>query len=273
MRRRPHRRRGQSSLPDQFFFPRASPATAPDEAASAGPIICDSLSRTCSGEDCLFEAVDLDTVSTALGCSGETARQIMEQGRIRTYSAKSYLVRQGDKSATAYLLIFGRAQALLYTFDGQTILLQEYRGGDLFGALGSLDSVAEDADVIAIEEVRSFLLEAASLVGMAERHACIGLALSRLLLKRLRMTSARMYERAALSATGRVCAELLRLAREGTDMTIRPAPVIADLALRAATTRETASRTVNALQRRGLIRREANALIVSAPQRLESELV
>ena len=217
--------------------------------------------------------MDLEAVGAALGCSDETAHQIMGQGRIRTYPVKAHLVRQGDRSTTVYLLILGRAQALLYTFDGQTILLQEYRSGDLFGALGSLDPAAEDADVIAIEEVRSFLLEAASLVALAERHACIGLALSRLLLKRLRMTSARMYERAALSATGRVCAELLRQAREGEDMTIRPAPVIAELALRAATTRETASRTVNALQRRGIVRRDPGGFVVTAPHRLEEEMV
>jgi len=217
--------------------------------------------------------VDLEAVGAALGCSGETAQQIMGQGRIRTYPVKAHLVRQGDPSTTVYLLILGRAQALLYAFDGQTILLQEYRSGDLFGALGSLDPASEDSDVIAIEEVRSFLLEAASLVGLVERHACIGLALTRLLFKRLRMMSERMFERAALPATGRVCAELLRLAREGEDMTIRPAPVIAELALRAATTRETASRTVNALERRGIIRRDPGGLVVTAPHRLEEEIL
>ncbi|HEY5722353.1 MAG TPA: Crp/Fnr family transcriptional regulator [Allosphingosinicella sp.] len=217
--------------------------------------------------------MDLDAVGAALGCSGETAAQIMGQGRIRNYPSKSYLVRQGDRSTTAYLLILGRAQALLYTVDGQTVLLHEYGSGDLFGALGSLDPTAEDADVIAIEEVRSFLLEAASLVGLAERHACIGLALARLLLKRLRTTSTRMFERSALTASGRVCAELLRLAQENADLSIRPPPVISELALRAATTRETASRVVNALERRGIIRREPGALIVIAPHRLEAEIV
>ncbi len=212
-------------------------------------------------------------MSAALGCSGETATQILGQGRVRVYPAKSYLVRQGDRSTTTFLLILGKAHALVYTFDGQMILLHEYGSGDLFGALGSLDPVAEDADVIAIDEVRSFLVEAGVLVTLAERHGSIGLALSRLLLKRLRTTSTRMYERAALSATGRVCAELLRMARDAADHAIRPAPVIAELALRAATTRETASRTVNALERRGIIRRDADALIVSAPHRLEAEMV
>ena len=209
-------------------------------------------------------------LGAALGCSGETAEQIFRQGRIRTYPARSYLVHQGAPSTTAFLLILGRAHALLYTLDGQTFLLHEYGKGDLFGAL---DPAAEDADVVAIEEVRSFLLDAAALVSLAERHACIGLALSRLLSKRLSMTAKRMFERTALSARGRVCAELLRLAGETADQTIRPAPVIAELALRAATTRETASRTVNALERRGIIRRNSDALIVIAPHRLEAEII
>lgn len=182
------------------------------------------------------------------------------------------LLRQGDRAASAFLLVLGRAHALLYGADGQLVLLHEYRPGDLFGALAGA-AEGEEADVVAVERVRALLLEAAALVALAERHGCIGLALSRLLLKRLRATSARMYERAALSAPGRVCAELLRLARDAEGRAIRPVPVIAELALKVGTTRETASRTVSALLRRGLVRREGDALVVVAPQRLEAELV
>ena len=56
-------------------------------------------------------------------------------------------------------------------------------------------------------------------------------------------------------------------------MTIRPAPVIADLALRVATTRETASRAVNGLERRGIIRRDGDGLTVVAPNRLEEMIL
>ncbi|MEA3004357.1 MAG: family transcriptional regulator, cyclic receptor protein [Sphingomonadales bacterium] len=221
----------------------------------------------------MFEACDLEIVRSAFACSAETSEQILRQGRIRSYPLRSPILRQGDRSATAHLLVLGRAHALLYSLDGQVFLLHEFGPGDLFGALGGPATGTEEADVIAVEEVRSFLLEAAALVSLAERHGSIGLALSRLLLKRLRATAARMYERAALSAPGRVCAELLRLAREGEGLAVRPAPVIAELALKVGTTRETASRTVNALERRGIIRREADALIVVAPHRLEAELL
>ena len=209
----------------------------------------------------------------ALGCPAETAAQIHAHARVRSYAPRGVLLRQGDQAAAAFLLVLGRAHALLYGADGQLVLLHEYGPGDLFGALAGAAGGEEEADVVAVERVRALLLEAAALVALAERHGCIGLALSRLLLKRLRATSARMYERAALSAPGRVCAELLRLGRDAAGRAIRPAPVIAELALKVGTTRETASRTVSALLRRGLLRREGDALVVVAPQRLEAELV
>lgn len=78
-----------------------------------------------------------------------------------------------------------------------------------------------------------------------------------------------MYEHRALAAVGRVYAELLRQGRESPDLTIRPGPVLSDLALHVSTTRETASRAVNVLERRDIMRRDADALTVVAPHRIE----
>jgi CRP/FNR family cyclic AMP-dependent transcriptional regulator len=221
----------------------------------------------------LSERNDIEAIRAAFGCDPEASGQILARGRMRHYPPRACLVRQGDAPSIAFLLILGRAHALLYAADGQVVLLHEYRAGDLFGALGGLGGAAEEADIVAVDAVQAFLLDAAALVALAERNGAIGIALSRLLLKRLRATSERMYERAALSAPGRVCAELLRLARDGEGGAIRPVPVIAELALKVGTTRETASRTVSALLRRGLLRREDDALMVVAPARLEAELV
>jgi CRP-like cAMP-binding protein len=212
-------------------------------------------------------------VSRVFACSPEVAEQVVRRGRLRSHAGHSTILRQGDWLTLAFLLILGRAQALLYTADGQMVLLHEYRPGDLFGALGDLDPVRQEADVVAIEEARTLVLEAAELALLAQRYSEIGLALLRMLQRRLRQTAERMYERAAISAVGRVCAELLRRAREDTNLTIRPAPVLAELALRVSTTRETTSRAVNALERRGIIRRDADCLVVIAPSRLEELII
>ena len=202
-------------------------------------------------------------------CSEELAEQILLRGRLRRYGARLAIVRRGDKISTLYVIIDGRAHALVYSMEGQAVLLHEYRSGDLFGVMSSPYSATHDADVIAIEEVGAFLLDGVVLALLAEQHACIGLALLKFMVERLQRTASRMYEHAALSAVGRVHAELLRQARENGDLTIRPSPVLADIALRVSTTRETASRAVNALERRGIIRRDGEALVVVAPHRLE----
>jgi CRP/FNR family cyclic AMP-dependent transcriptional regulator len=202
-------------------------------------------------------------------CSPDVAAQIMTRGRLHAYAGQAVIVRQGDSLTLSYLLVVGRARALLYAADGQVVLLHEYRSGDLFGAVGESGSAVQDTDVVAVEASQAIAIQAAHLAMLAQRHGCIGLALSRLLILRLRQINARMFERAALSSVGRVYSELLRQARHGPGHRIAPAPVVSDLALLASTTRETASRAVNALERRGIIRREANALVVVAPHRLE----
>jgi CRP/FNR family cyclic AMP-dependent transcriptional regulator len=207
------------------------------------------------------------------GCSDEIAGILFLRGAVRAFAAHATIVRQGERAAAAYLLTQGRAHALLYSIEGQAVLLCEYRPGDLFGALGELDPAPEEAEIVAVEAARSFILKSRDLVALAEAYGAIGLALSRLLLRQLRRATTRIYERAAVSAVGRVHAELLRLARASEGLVIRPAPVLSELAVRVSTTRETASRAVSALERRGLIRRDPDSLTVVAPQRLEELII
>jgi CRP/FNR family cyclic AMP-dependent transcriptional regulator len=203
------------------------------------------------------------------GCSDEVADQILLRGRLRQFRERATMVKQGDAVSILYVIIVGRAHALVYSIEGQAVLLHEYVSGDFFGAVTSPYSGTHEADVVVIETVDAFLLDGGELALLAEQHGSIGLALLGLMVQRLQQTASRMYEHAALSAVGRVHAELLRQARQGEDLMIRPCPVVAELALRVSTTRETASRAINALERRGIIRRDAAALVVVAPHRLE----
>jgi CRP-like cAMP-binding protein len=206
-------------------------------------------------------------------CSDELADHIFGRVKVRDYERRATIVRRGDEVTALYVVVDGRAHALVYSFDGQAVLLHEYRCGDFFGAMTAPYSVTHDADVVAIEDLCAFLLDGVVLALLAEQHGCISTALLRFMVDRLQRTASRMYEHAALSAVGRIHAELLRQARQSGDLAIRPSPVLADLALRVSTTRETASRAVNALERRGIIRRDGEALVVVAPHRLEEMIL
>lgn len=226
-----------------------------------------------TGADRIYDHGDEGSICDLLGgvfdCSADLAGHIRSRGKLRSYALRATLVHRGDRIATLFVIIGGRAQAVLCSIDGQLVLLHEYRRGDCFGAMSPPYAATLDTDIVAADPVSAFLLEGGALAMLAEQHSCIALALLKVMVERLQRTSARMFEQVALSAVGRVHAELLRLAREGAELTIRPAPVLADLALRVSTTRETASRAVNALERRGIIRRDEECLIVVAPHRLE----
>ncbi|HEY3815117.1 MAG TPA: Crp/Fnr family transcriptional regulator [Caulobacteraceae bacterium] len=206
-------------------------------------------------------------VRPIFACSAEVAGAICARAADRRYPAREMILRQGDRSGETFLLVDGRAQGLLYGAEGQLVLLQEFAPGDVFGAIAQHESEPHPADVTAVEDSRAAVFGALDFVGLIETYGCVALMVTRTLLKQLRAATGRIAERSTLSAVGRIHAELLRLA--GAGQTIRPAPVLAALAVRVNTTRETVSRTINALERRGVIRREADTLIVLARGRLE----
>lgn len=219
-------------------------------------------------------APELDIfLQTVFACSPETAASIGRRAADRRYPVRAVIVRQGDRAGTTFLLVEGRAHALSCGVEGQLVLLHEFLPGDFFGAITQTPQSSEEADIVAAEDSRAALFLALDFIALIETHSCVGLAVSRALLRQLRAAAERVLERTTLSASGRVCAELLRLARLGDGRSIRPAPVLSKLALRVNSTRETVSRTINNLERRGVVRRERGALLIVAPQRLEEMVV
>jgi len=214
-----------------------------------------------------LDAGMLAFLQETFGCAPEIAASIGRRAADRRFALRTIILRQGDRADAAYLVVLGRAHAMTYGGEGQAVLLREYLRGDFFGALAG--TAPEDADIVAIEEVRSAVFGAAEFLALIERYSCVGLVVSRVLLRQLRASSARIVESTTLSAAGRIHAELLRLARLGDGRTIRPAPVLTALATRVNTTRETVSRTIGALERRGIIRRDGKTLTIVSPRALE----
>jgi CRP-like cAMP-binding protein len=214
-----------------------------------------------------------DVCQAAFQCSPEVAAAIAHRAADRSWPAGAAILRQGDEVRETFLLLLGRAQARLYGAEGQMVLLREFEPGDVFGAVADARPPPAEADVVAAEAARAAAFLALEFLGLIEAHSCVGLAVARALLRQLRAATDKLAARATLTAQGRVYAELQRLAREGDGSTIRPAPVLAALAVRVQTTRETASRAVAALERRGILRREDGALVITAPHRLAELIV
>lgn len=210
-------------------------------------------------------------VGEVFACTPDIARQIVENANFNEHEPSTTLIHQGDETRHVFVLLAGLARAFLSSEQGVLVFIEEYGRGDIFGDLQLTQRTTQEAEVVAATQIGLLQIEGRVLAGFAERHGSIGLALSRILFARLQRSTLRIFERTALSAAGRVYSELLRLG-ERSDNVLSPPPVVSDLALRVGTTRETASRCLGTLIRRGIVERSETELRIIAPGRLE-ELV
>ncbi|MEK6638021.1 MAG: Crp/Fnr family transcriptional regulator [Pseudomonadota bacterium] len=211
----------------------------------------------------------LARITQSFGCAEDVARTVAAIATARHFPAHSIMIRAGDADPDAWLILSGEAQAIAYSASGHYILVHSFVAGDIFGEAAGLSVATSGAEVLAVISVDAGQIGVGAFVGLMERYNCVALSVARGLTLRLTQTTRRMVEGATLSAPGRIHAELLRQARAGDAMTIQPMPVLSNFALHVQSTRETVSRTISALEKRGIIKRDADALIVVAPHRLE----
>jgi len=213
----------------------------------------------------------MEVLRAAFGCGEALAGTIAALGRGATHGRGAVLWPRGEEGEAASLLTEGRAIELAYGREGATLVFHTIAPGEFFGDLAGSGADHSGAQVEALGEGAALHFAASVMVRLMESYPTVALAMARHLSARIAAMRRRMVETALLSATGRIAAELLRLAKSG-EGTIRPVPVFSELALQVQSTRETVSRTVSSLEKRGILKRVEGGLALVAPHRLE-ELV
>lgn len=202
---------------------------------------------------------DWSAARATLNIGDALAEQALEDAaEIRTFPRGAMIIAQDDDEDQVYILLYGQARVVLFSEDGQEIWLDSLKTGSVLGEIAALTKQRRTSGIIA--ERRSIVAALSSDVffELARQHGAIGIMLARILAHRVHHTTQRMFELSALSAPGRVYAEILRLAEPTPDRpqrAITPTPSLTAIARRINTTRETVSRTVSDLERRGLLRR------------------
>lgn len=213
----------------------------------------------------------LATVQRAFGCGDDLAVTILSHARAGQLPRGTVLWPIPGRDETT-LLTAGLVQEVAYGREGAVLVLHQVAPGEFYGSLVGTAPAESGAQVEAVVDSQGAHFATSAIVRLMESYACVGVAMTRQLAARVDAMRVRMVESAMLSATGRICAELLRRARRSSDLTIRPVPVWSELAVSVQSTRETVSRTVSQLEKRGVLRREAGGLVVVAPHRLEEQI-
>lgn len=214
-------------------------------------------------------AEQLAAMSSFFACSAAEAERLSAAMTFVVYGHNQTLVHQGDVGTKVWIVLDGQVQLKIIDSDGHVQLLMAHGPGELFGALPHEREFV--SDVVARDRIALLEISSKKFGALVQDEARIGSGLAMILARQYHAALERMAARITLSATGRVCAELLSEAGE-CDF-ISPPPVVAALGLMAQTTRETASRTVNGLERRGIILREADKLTIVSRRMLEELVV
>ena len=181
---------------------------------------------------------------------------------------RQLLLHQGDDHQRCHIVISGSADIRALGAEGQYVQIATVEPGEFFGCYPGPGVVRADVQAQGAIEFVSF--DAAQLSRLARSSCEIGAGLAGILAGQLANVLDRFAARVTLTAAGRVYSRLLALLDPGG--AIHPVPAVAALAVQAQTTRETASRAISALERRGIMRREGDMWTVTSPRLLE-ELV
>jgi CRP/FNR family cyclic AMP-dependent transcriptional regulator len=202
----------------------------------------------------------------------EAARAALKSvAEIRHHSDGSAIIAQDDAEDQIYLILDGNVRVILLSESGQEIWLDTLEAGAVLGEMAVLIGANRTSGIVANTNVISATYSASDFMKLMTDHSVIGIALSRLLARRVFQTTQRMFALSALSVPGRVYAELLRTSEpvdSEKSRLIEPTPSITDIAMRVNTTRETVSRTVSDLERRGLLKRAPRGFELVDPDQL-----
>lgn len=191
--------------------------------------------------------------------------ELLRVMRLRTFSKASVLFRQGEEARAVYLVERGRIRWQRVSADGNVQTLQVAERGDTVGLVALLDRDPYVAEAVAVEESTAWELSAVAFDHVVLRRPELALQFMRLLGSGVRSLVEHVHAMSNRSAQERVTAVLMQRTQEaGTGGVIIPM-THQEIANITGLARETVSRVLADLQRRGAVRLTRSAVAVVDP--------
>jgi CRP-like cAMP-binding protein len=193
---------------------------------------------------------DLDPASVA---------SLERLAEVRDYADGAVIVSQEERGDSLFVLVRGKVKVVLYGDSGREIILEIFKApGDFFGEMSLLDNEPRSATVIADEASRLLVLSRRDFQSHIEAHPRTALRVLTELSRRLRRADAVIGNLALLDVYGRLAGKLRELAAsEGEEVedgvVLRHRPTQSEIAATIGTSRETVSRALSDLARRGYV--------------------
>lgn len=197
---------------------------------------------------------------------------LLARARRVVIAAGQTVIGEGSRSDEVYFIVNGELTVSVLSFGGWETVFRNMGPGELVGEIAAIDGGTRSATVVARAESELAVLTAAQFRAFLAEVPRAGLWLAQQLAVRVRNLSDRAFEMASLPVAGRLIAELIRLpgTTDGDRRQAARMPTHAELAARIGTHRETVTRELRNLARRGVISQQGRALEIPSLTVLES---
>ncbi|MGL5511030.1 MAG: Crp/Fnr family transcriptional regulator [Microcoleaceae cyanobacterium] len=194
----------------------------------------------------------------------------------RQHPANQVILLENDWGSSVYFILEGWVKIRTYNLDGKEVTLNILGKGELFGEMAALDEVPRSTDVITLAPALIGNMPAQDFAHLISVEPQAGIRLSKLMARRLRQVNRRLRLRES-DSTSRVADILLFLA-EGQGKTVETGIEIPNLPHRELSSlsglaRETVTRVLSKLEKKGLIVREREILRIPDVYALDKLMV
>lgn len=190
----------------------------------------------------------------------------------RSHPANRVILLENDWGGSVYFILEGWAKIRTYNLDGKEVTLNILGKGEIFGEMAALDEVPRSTDVITLTPTTIGSIPAQDFIQLIHSEPLAGVRLSQLMAKRLRQVNRRLRLRES-DSTSRVADTLLFLAegqgklkQQGTEIPNLPHRELSSL---SGLARETVTRVLTKLERKGLIVRDNDIMVIPDVPALE----
>lgn len=181
-----------------------------------------------------------------------------------------------DLTNDVFFVLSGRVRVVVRAPGGQELILGDIAAGKFFGEMAAIDGAPRSASVTALYRTRICRIAGPAFMQLLAQAPDLAQGLMQVLVDRIRLLNARLFELTHLDTRHRLHAELLREAGPpglAGERIISPPPLQQILANRIGARREPVSREIARLIREGTLARTRGALIIRHPHVLERGLV
>ncbi len=194
----------------------------------------------------------------------------------QVYKKDNMVLIEEEIGSTMFIILDGRVKISRISDDGREVILSILSEGDFFGEMSILDGQNRSANVVTLEDSKIMVIRREDFLQMLRDYPQIAINLLKELAQRLRRSDSQIKSLSLQNATGKVASTLLRIADDSGkihlgQVEIPRLPPQQDLANMAGTSRETISRVLKTLTKRGYLRKEGSRLIILDYESFRSE--